>query len=94
MSYLLKFAHRATFGVNDEAPVLTHQRDLLVSDLPKEVDRSPRWKIQRELELIRRHLRLQRPPQRVLRSEEAVRGHHAVDSLVRPEVIVVGEVVA
>jgi len=60
VSYLFKFAHRPVLGMDDEASVLAHQRHLLITDLPEEVDRPPRRKIQRELQLVRCHLCLQR----------------------------------
>jgi hypothetical protein len=79
--------------VHDHASVLAHQRYLPLADLPEEIDRLPRREIQRELELVRRQLLLQRAPQGVLGPEEAVRRHQPLDPLVRAEVVVVGEVV-
>lgn len=69
------------------------QRHLLVADLAEDVDRLPRRAREREPELVLFHAPLQRPAQRVLGPEEAVRRHESPDPLVRPEVVVVREVV-
>lgn len=77
----------------DDPPALAVQRHLLVADLPEDVDGLPRRTREREPELVLPHATLQRLAQRVLGAEEAVRGHQPVDPLVRPEVVVVREVV-
>ena len=68
------------------------QGELLVADLPEDVHGLPRRPLEREGELVALHARLEGPPQRVLGAEETIRRHQPADPLVRPEVVVMREV--
>lgn len=80
--------------VHHEPALLADHRHLLVAHLPEQVHRLARRLRQRRVELVRREPRLERPAQRILRLEEAVRRHETVDPLVRAEAVVVREEVA
>src|SRR5689334_7480778 len=75
--------------VHHELAALTRHTHLLVADLAEQVHALARQFPERRVDLALRKLRLQRPPQRRLRAEEAIRRHEAVDPLVRAEVVVV-----
>jgi hypothetical protein len=66
---------------------------LLVADLPEQVRTRPRRARERQRQLIRRQPLLVRAPQRLFRAEIAVRRHQPPDPLVRPEEVVVRDVV-
>lgn len=72
---------------------LAVQRHLLVADLPEDVHALAWRSRERGVELVCFHARLVRFAQHVLCAEEAIGRHEPLDPLVRPEVVVVREVV-
>ena len=81
----------SSLGVDDEPSALAVHRHRTIADLAEEEDRLARGVLEGELELALAHLLLEGLAQGVLRAEEAIRRHHALDPLVRSEVVVVAD---
>ena len=82
----------ALAGHEHDPAALAVQRHLLVTDLAEDVDALARCARERGAELVLRHARLEGLPQRVLGTEETVRGDEPADPLVRAKMVVVREV--
>ena len=86
-----ELAPRPVRCLHHEQPALAVHAHPFLADLPKQVDRLPRRFVEREPQLVRRKLFLERRTHAALAAEEAVRRHQSVDPLVRPKVVVVRE---
>jgi hypothetical protein len=88
-----KLAPAAARRGDHQLSALAVHRHRLVVDLASEKHRLSKRLAHGERELVAGERRLHRAAHRALGAKEAIRGHHAAESLVRAKVVVVGEIV-